>query len=76
MSARSYTPGRDFGAIGLLKICFFRGAGRFAPGTPEKTLIYESEKCTAAAISFRVLFRANAVSDSAICPRRYAGAEG
>ncbi len=31
-------PDRASGATGRLKICFFRGARREAPGTPEKTL--------------------------------------
>ena len=33
-----HPPYRAFGATGLLKI-FFRGARRFAPGTPEKNTI-------------------------------------
>ena len=40
----SDAPDRTFGATGLLKICFFNGARRFAPGTIEKTLIWEREK--------------------------------
>ena len=31
-------PDRASGATGRLKICFFRGARREAPGTPEQTL--------------------------------------